>query len=120
MVVIWLTLIYTLFIALLMVSKLPVFSGKRVGKRVSPEFVLPAFVAVVLFFAVLISYPWQVLSLGTFAYLICLPLGWLSYKEYVRKDAGAAVVSAAPAMASEPVAPLPGENRSNEQPNRLN
>jgi CDP-diacylglycerol---serine O-phosphatidyltransferase len=27
----------------LMVSRLPVFSGKRVGKRVPPEMVLPVF-----------------------------------------------------------------------------
>ena len=65
----WLTLFYTLAIALLMVSRLPVFSGKRVGKRVPPEMVLPVFVVVVLFFALLISYPWVVLTLGTFAYL---------------------------------------------------
>src|ERR1700704_4543139 len=32
-----LTLVYTLAIAFLMVSRLPVFSGKRVGKRVAPE-----------------------------------------------------------------------------------
>ena len=62
-------LFYTLVIALLMVSRLPVFSGKRVGKRVPPEMVLPVFVMVVLFFALLISYPWQVLTVGTVAYL---------------------------------------------------
>ena len=67
----WLTFIYTLAIALLMVSRLPVFSGKRVGKRVPPEMVLPVFVFVVLFFALLISYPWNVLSVGTLAYLAC-------------------------------------------------
>ncbi len=39
------TLLYTLAIAFLMVSRLPVFSGKRVGKRVAPEMVLPVFVA---------------------------------------------------------------------------
>src|SRR3984885_1158829 len=37
----WLTLLYTLAIALLMVSRLPVFSGKRVGTRVPPEMVGP-------------------------------------------------------------------------------
>ena len=52
------TLVYTLAIAFLMVSRLPVFSGKRVGKRVAPEMVLPVFVAVVLFFALLVAYPW--------------------------------------------------------------
>ena len=50
-----------------MVSRLPVFSGKRVGKRVPPEMVLPVFVCVVLFFALLIAYPWWVLSIGTVA-----------------------------------------------------
>ena len=90
LVTVWLTFFYTLAIALLMVSRLPVFSGKRVGKRVPPEMVLPVFVVVVLFFALLISYPWQVLTVGTLAYLACLPLGWLSYREYQRKDAAAA------------------------------
>src|SRR6185437_10054495 len=66
--VIWLTFFYTLLIALLMVSRLPVFSGKRVGKRVPPEMVLPVFVIVVLFFGLLISYPWEVLTAGTVAY----------------------------------------------------
>ena len=36
--------VYTLAIAFLMVSRLPVFSGKRVGKRIAPEMVLPVFV----------------------------------------------------------------------------
>ena len=69
------TLVYTLAIGFLMVSKLPVFSGKRVGKRVDPDMVLPVFVLVVLFFALLIAYPWWVLSIGTVVYLTCLPLG---------------------------------------------
>ena len=65
LITVWLTFIYTLAIAFLMVSRLPVFSGKRVGKRVPPEMVLPMFVMVVLFFALLVSYPWQVLTVGT-------------------------------------------------------
>src|SRR5260221_10588449 len=51
-------LLYTVAIAFLLVSRLPVFSGKRVGKRVAPEVVLPLFVVVVLSFALLIAYPW--------------------------------------------------------------
>ena len=84
------TLVYTLGIAFLMVSRLPVLSGKRVGKRVAPEMVLPVFVAVVLFFALLVAYPWEVLTVGTFAYLASLPFGWLAYREYQRRDAAAA------------------------------
>jgi CDP-diacylglycerol--serine O-phosphatidyltransferase len=96
LVTVWVTFFYTLAIGMLMVSRLPVFSGKRVGKRVSPEMVLPVFVVVVLFFALLISYPWEVLTLGTLVYLVCLPLGWLSYRDYVRKDVAAAEAAATP------------------------
>ena len=67
--------LYTLAIAILMVSRLPVFSGKRVGKRVAPEMVLPVFVLVVAFFALLIAYPWVVLTIGTVLYLASLPFG---------------------------------------------
>ena len=81
-------LIYTLAIAGLMVSRLPVFSGKRVGRRVPPEMLLPVFAVIVLFFALLISYPWEVLSLGTLVYLAVLPFGWMSYQDYARKSAG--------------------------------
>src|SRR5437870_6523090 len=90
------TLVYTLAIAFLMVSRLPVFSGKRVGKRLAPEMVLPVIVAVVLFFALLISYPWWVLTIGTVAYLASLPFGWLSYRDYQRKDAAAGVKTTRP------------------------
>src|ERR1700737_1519197 len=85
------TLVYTLAIAFLMVSRLPVFSGKRVGKRIAPEMVLPVFVAVVLFFALLVAYPWEVLTLGTVAYLGRMPFGWIAYREFQRKDAAAAL-----------------------------
>jgi CDP-diacylglycerol--serine O-phosphatidyltransferase len=120
LVVVWLTFVYTVAIALLMVSRLPVFSGKRVGKRVPPEMVLPVFVVVVLFFALLISYPWQVLTIGTLAYLACLPLGWRSYREYQRKDAAAAAAAGSAAgeagFAPPPGALAPGD----ERPTRLN
>jgi CDP-diacylglycerol--serine O-phosphatidyltransferase len=115
-------LIYTLVIASLMVSRLPVFSGKRVGKRVPPEMVLPLFVLVVLFIALLISFPWEVLTVGTLCYLASLPFGWRSYREHERKSAAAAAVtSAADAPATEEPttkSPLPPEDH--ERPARLN
>jgi CDP-diacylglycerol--serine O-phosphatidyltransferase len=125
LVTVWVTFFYTLAIALLMVSRLPVFSGKRVGKRVSPELVLPVFVVVVLFFALLISYPWEVLTVGAVAYLVLLPLSVLSYREYQRKDE---VAMAAAAAAAEPAGNTPlspdqaGVERDGDQnrPARLN
>ncbi len=124
LITVWLTFFYTLAIALLMVSRLPVFSGKRVGKRVPPDLVLPVFVVVVLFFALLISYPWEVLTVGSLAYLGCLPFGWMSYREYQRKDAAAA--AAAEAAAAPPVetavAPgqVPASDSDHDRPARLN
>jgi CDP-diacylglycerol--serine O-phosphatidyltransferase len=82
-----LVFLYTLAIAFLMVSRLPVFSGKKLGTRVSPDMVLPVFVLVVMFFALLLSYPWEILTLGTLGYLVSLPLGWWSYREQERKAA---------------------------------
>jgi CDP-diacylglycerol--serine O-phosphatidyltransferase len=87
------TFLYTLAIAFLMVSRLPVLSGKRVGKRVSPDLVLPVFVFIVLFFALLISYPWEVLTIGTVIYLLALPLGYLSHRETKRKAEAAAAAA---------------------------
>jgi CDP-diacylglycerol--serine O-phosphatidyltransferase len=114
LVTVWLTLFYTLAIAVLMVSRLPVFSGKRVGKRVPPDMVLPVFVVVVLFFALLISYPWIVLTIGTLAYLGCLPFGWLSYRNYQRKDAEVAAADA------PMVVPGHMSDADGERPARLN
>ncbi|TMJ96268.1 MAG: CDP-diacylglycerol--serine O-phosphatidyltransferase [Alphaproteobacteria bacterium] len=124
-----LTFLYTFAIAVLMVSRLPVFSGKRVGKRISPEMVLPVFVTVVLFFALLISYPWVVLTIGTVCYLASLPVGYLSYRRHERKDAAAAsaATSSAPAgahaHAPSEASSLPrgqSEHPDSSRPARLN
>jgi CDP-diacylglycerol--serine O-phosphatidyltransferase len=87
------TFVYTLAIGFLMVSRLPVYSGKRLGTRVPPDLVLIVFIGVVLFFALLISYPWEVLTIGTIVYLASLPFGVLSYREHLRRDAQAAVAA---------------------------
>ncbi len=102
-------LVYTLTIAFLMVSRLPVLSGKRVGKRVAPEMVLPVFVAVVLFFALRISYPWGVLTIGTVCFLASLPLGYISYRRHERKDAAAAASVTPSAAQTGAHAPPPSE-----------
>jgi CDP-diacylglycerol--serine O-phosphatidyltransferase len=117
-----LTFLYTLAIAILMVSRLPVYSGKKLGTRVPREMVLPVFVVVVLFFALLISYPWIVLTSGTLAYLACLPLGWLSYQRLERAAGDRSVADAAPPPA-EPAdrsAPPHRDRGDGGRPARLN
>jgi CDP-diacylglycerol---serine O-phosphatidyltransferase len=117
-----LTALYTLFIAFLMVSRLPVFSGKSVRMRVPPELVLPVFVGVILFIALLIGYPWHILSTGSVLYLLSLPLGLKSYRDQARA-AEAATAAAAASVVAAPQAPsLPpslSEPKPDDRPERL-
>jgi CDP-diacylglycerol--serine O-phosphatidyltransferase len=118
------TAIYTLAIAFLMVSRLPVFSGKTIGRRVPPEMVLPAFVLVVLFIALLIGYPWLVLTTGTLLYLISLPAGALAYRRQQQRylDARAAAVPAAQPAAPSFQSPIEGgadQQQADDRPPHL-
>jgi CDP-diacylglycerol--serine O-phosphatidyltransferase len=113
----WLTLAYTLVIAALMVSRLPVYSGKRIGTRVPPEMVGPVIILLVLFVALLIAYPWIILTIGTLCYLASLPLGWLSYKAYEQRASRAdATAGATPT----PNAASRLKLGDDERPSRLN
>jgi CDP-diacylglycerol---serine O-phosphatidyltransferase len=117
----WVMLVYTLTVALLMVSRLPVFSGKRVGTRVPPEMVGPVIIFMVLFVALLIAYPWILLTAGTLAYLVSLPLGWLSYRAYQRRARESKVEAAPAAAKSMPLAPTTTHPFGDEErPSRLN
>ena len=117
-----LTAIYTLMIGFLMVSRLPVFSGKTVRMRVPPEMVLPVFVSVVLFIALLIGYPWHILSVGTVRYLLSLPMGWKSYRNHQRKAAAVQAATSSPAAPSEPAPPFASTvaDTQDNRPARLN
>jgi CDP-diacylglycerol--serine O-phosphatidyltransferase len=117
-----LTALYTLLIAFLMVSRLPVFSGKTVRMRVPPEMVLPVFVSVVFFIALLIGYPWHILSAGSVLYLLSLPLGWKSYRDQARKAAAptATPANAGPANPAPPFTPAVTEPDQDDRPARLN
>ena len=118
------TMLYTLLIAILMVSRLPVFSGKTVRLRVPPEMVLPVFVSVVFFVALLIGYPWQILSALTVLYLLSLPFGWKSYRDHERAAAAAAQTGAPasvePSTAAPPAALPASEPDQDNRPSRLN
>lgn len=117
--------IYTLAVAFLLVSTLPVLSGKKLGTRVAPNMVLPVFLVVVLFAAMLVSYPWYLLTAGSVLYIASLPFGWLSYRQYMRKDAEAAAAKAVhPASHSpadtNPIHPGHAPSEDEDRPSRLN
>lgn len=117
-----LTALYTLLIAFLMVSRLPVFSGRTARMRVPPELVLPVFVSVIFFIALLIGYPWHILSAGSVLYLASLPVGWKSYRDHARNLAAATAApaaNAAPPSPAPPFAPPVSDAPQDERPDRL-
>jgi CDP-diacylglycerol---serine O-phosphatidyltransferase len=118
----WLTLVYTLAVAWLMVSRLPVLSGKRVGTRVPPEMVGPVIILTVLCVALLIAYPWILLTAGTLAFLVSLPFGWLSYQAYERRsrESRAEATPAAAAQSGPMAATIARPAANEDRPSRLN
>jgi CDP-diacylglycerol--serine O-phosphatidyltransferase len=111
--------IYTLGIGLLMVSQLPVYSGKKMGTGVPPHLVLPVFVGVVAFFALLLSFPWEVLTVGTLLFLASLPLSWMSFQDHLRRDAEAATRAGTGDILPEPSLIGTGEEDNGVQPKEL-
>lgn len=80
-------LVYTLLISFLMVSRVPTYSGKLVGQRIAREYVMPVFLVAAFFVAMLLSFPYVVLTLGSLAYLAVIPVSFLRYKKKAREAA---------------------------------
>ena len=68
---------FTVLAAFLLVSRIPVYSGKKL--RVPRDRVMPLILAVALVLLLLFCYPWQTLSAGVIAYLMFLPLSVRAY-----------------------------------------
>lgn len=70
---------YTILIAFLLISRLPVWSGKS-ESRMRRDLVLPAMLGVVIYVALLMSFTWEVMVFTVCAYLISLPFGARKWK----------------------------------------
>ena len=76
--------LYLLALAFLMVSTIPTYSGKTLGTRIPRTLVLPLFVLAVAVVALLVSFPFEVLTLVTLAYLGLIPFGYMRYQALAR------------------------------------
>ena len=83
-------LFYTVLIGLLMVSRVPTFSGKKLGARIPRDLVLPLLLLAVVLAASLLSFPFEVLAIGALVYLAALPLGWRAWHRHAAADRAAA------------------------------
>jgi CDP-diacylglycerol--serine O-phosphatidyltransferase len=108
------SLIYSVVIALLMVSKFPTWSFKKSAARVPRDMVVPVFFVVVLLAAILVGYTWEFLTFGAVVYLALLPLAFMNYQAKAR-----AYGMAAAAPAKPPSAPPPPEDGEDTKDVRL-
>lgn len=96
------------FVAVMMISKVPTFSLKRV--RVKPDHVAPTLLALGVIVVFLVTEPWLTLSLLGIAYLLTLPAGVIVANRMRRQEAVAAAPGTAPASeaaaAPEPASPV--------------
>ncbi len=79
-------LVYCVLVAFMMVSRIPTFSGKAIGGRVSLDLVVPLFFFFVLAAAFLISFPWFTLSLVTIAYLCSIPISFVRFSQQQKAE----------------------------------
>ncbi len=80
-------LVYLLGLAFLMVSTIPVYSGKTIGVKVPRHWVLPIFVLSVAVFGLLVNFPWEMLTGITVLFLGSIPLSVMRYRQLERADA---------------------------------
>ena len=74
---------YTVLVAFLLVSRVPVWSGKSEGGRIRKDLVLPVMLVVVIYVATLMSFTWETMVVTVALYLASLPFGaraW--YRKY--------------------------------------
>ncbi|MCO4319768.1 CDP-diacylglycerol--serine O-phosphatidyltransferase [Phyllobacterium sp. 21LDTY02-6] len=87
---------YTVLVAVLMISRLPVYSGKSASLRLRSEWVMPTFLFIVGYVAFLMSYTWETLTLTTIAFFLLLPLSYRAWRRYEAADAAALAAKDAP------------------------
>ena len=78
----WLVLPYIAAVALLMVSRVPTYSGKTLGSRISRDLVLPLLGVAALVIVSLIAFTWEMLTAMSALYIVLLPFGIRSYRRH--------------------------------------
>jgi CDP-diacylglycerol--serine O-phosphatidyltransferase len=95
-VMVWLYIAYVLIIALLMASRIPHFSGKKIG-RVPRDLVIVVLFGVVAGLLLLATFPMEMLIFFSAAYLATIPFAIRRFKAYEAADAERQACAAPPA-----------------------
>ncbi len=111
-----LILLHVLFVALMMVSRVPTFSGKLIGARIDREYVLPLLVVSVILAALLFTYNWAMLILGSLAYLAVIPYSYMRYRSLAsRSSSGKAVTVDGNGRKDSPNGPEKGQGKRQDK-----
>ena len=94
---------FVIFVALLMASRIPHFSGKKIG-RVPREWFIPVLFGTAVFLLLLWQFPMEVLVVLVVMYLAMIPLSIRRYNSYLKADQAAAEAAA---VAPAPSGPAP-------------
>jgi CDP-alcohol phosphatidyltransferase-like enzyme len=93
----------------LMVSTIPTYSGKLLGERISRERMMPLLVLAGALVALLVSYPYVTLTVGTLRYLALIPVSAHRFRGHMR------AMQDATADRPDVVTALPSERRSPQE-----
>jgi CDP-diacylglycerol--serine O-phosphatidyltransferase len=77
---------YTFMVALLLVSRLPVYSGKSAGAKIRRDMVMPLILLVVLYVLLLANFTWETLAASTILYLAFLPFSMRAYSRRAERE----------------------------------
>ena len=86
---------YLLLLAFLMVSRIPHFSGKRIG-RIPREYFVFILLAIVAIGILLATWPMEMLVVLSLVYLALIPVAVRRHNAHLAEDAKAAQAAAAP------------------------
>ena len=79
--------LYTVVIAFLLISRLPVWNGKTIGQQLRRDVVIPGMLVVVIYVGFLATYTWQVLLVTAIGYMAFLPFSLMAYQKRSVREA---------------------------------
>lgn len=82
-----LTMAYLVTIGFFMISRVPTWSGRLIGRMIPRDLFAPILITMVVVVGLLFSFTWLALTIGTVAYLAVLPVSWRVYRDQMRTAA---------------------------------
>lgn len=89
--VVMISCLFTVVVAMLLVSRLPIYSGKTVASRIRRDMVVPIILLVVLYVLLLFSFTWETMAATALLYAAFVPLSVMAYARRAARETAPAV-----------------------------